>query len=49
MDRREFPQSFAALGAAVAIPMDVVTANVNALVENVPIRFVAVAWGKLHD
>jgi hypothetical protein len=49
MDRREFPQSFAALSAVVTIPIEVVTANANAEVEDVPIRFIAEACGGSHD
>jgi hypothetical protein len=49
MDRREFPQSFAALGAVVAIPMDLITANRNAEAGDIPIRFIAKAWGGSHD
>jgi hypothetical protein len=49
MDRREFPQSFAALGAAVAIPMDLVTANANAEAGDVPICLIAKVCGGSHD
>jgi hypothetical protein len=49
MDRREFSQSIAALDAAIAVSMVLVTANGNAEAKDIPVRFVAAAWGELHD
>ncbi len=40
MDRREFAQSFAALGAAIAVRMGLAKANANAA---------AATWGGSHD
>ncbi len=49
MDRREFSQSIAALDAAIAVSMTLVTANGNTEGADIPVGFVAAAWGELHD
>ncbi len=49
VDRHTFLQAFAAPGAAIVAPIDLVTADANAGAGDIPIRRVAAAWGGLHD
>jgi hypothetical protein len=49
MDRREFSQSIAVPGAAIAVPLDIATMSLNAETGDVPIRFGAAARGAFHD
>jgi hypothetical protein len=49
MDRREFSQSIAVLGAAIAFPLDIATMNTNLEAGDVPIRFGAAARGESRD